>query len=69
MTANHIALRLPHLFDREDGGKNIIHKCAQVKSILILEEIIEYYRTKVEKYLQAIGMEEGMARRKVKMMI
>ena len=24
----HIALRLPHLFDQNDNGKNIIHKCA-----------------------------------------
>ena len=24
----HIALRLPHLFDQSDNGKNIIHKCA-----------------------------------------
>jgi len=58
-----MVLRLPYLFDREDGGKNIIHKCAQVKSILILEEIIEYYRGKAEKFLQGLGNEEKMAQR------
>lgn len=66
MTANHIALRLPNLFDRADGGKNIIHKCAQVKTILILEEIVEYYRTKAEKYLQGIGVKEKVAEKQVK---
>lgn len=69
MGANHIALRLPSLFDRADSGKNIIHKCAQVKSILILEEIVEYYRMTAEKYLHGIGVEEKQARRQVKMMI
>ena len=69
VSSNHIALRLPQLFDREDGGKNIIHKCAQVKTILILEEIIEYYRRKAETFLLGIGVEEKIAQRQVKRMI
>ena len=36
-------LRIPFLFDQEDGGKNVIHKCAQAKSFLMLECTVENY--------------------------
>jgi hypothetical protein len=40
-----------------------------VKTILILEEIVEYYRHNAEKYLEGIGYEEKIAQKLVKKMI
>jgi len=32
------------LSDQADSGKSLVHKCAHVKSEMILEEIVETYR-------------------------
>ena len=40
-----LVLTLPQLIDKKDGGKNLLHKCAQMKSDLMLETIIEKYRS------------------------
>ena len=39
-----LVLELPNLCDKQDSGKNLIHKCAHVKSEMILEEMVETYR-------------------------
>ena len=44
-------LQLPQLVDKSDGGKSLIHKCAQVKSDILLETIVETYR---RKYVQVM---------------
>ena len=41
---------LPNMIDVREGGKSLIHKCAQVKSRLILEEIVEFYRKYVVRH-------------------
>lgn len=46
-----VAVKLPLMYDMTDTGKNVIHKCAQVKSFLILEEVIEFYRKNALLYL------------------
>lgn len=39
-----LILELPNLIDMTDNGKSLIHKCAQIKSDLILETLVEKYR-------------------------
>lgn len=36
---------------------------------MILEEIVEYYRSKAERFLMGVGVEEKIAQRQVKKMI
>ena len=39
-----LILELPNLVDTNDNGKSLIHKCAQIKSSLLLETLVETYR-------------------------
>ena len=39
-----LILELPNLVDMNDNGKSLIHKCAQIKSNLLLEMLVETYR-------------------------
>lgn len=52
-------LRLPFLYDEEDGGKNIIHKCAQAKSTLIMESVVDMYSERAQKIHIAKYINEG----------
>ena len=45
---NEMILRIPFLFDEEDGGKNIIHKCAQARSTLIMESVVDTYSERAQ---------------------
>lgn len=40
----NLAIELPSLFDVNDGGKSLLHKCTQVKSVIILERLVDFYR-------------------------
>lgn len=42
--SDDLILEMPYMIDSSDGGKGFLHKCAQVKSKAILEEIVEKYR-------------------------
>jgi hypothetical protein len=39
-----LSLRLPQMLDMNDGGKSIIHKCAQIKSSAILKKVVNHYK-------------------------
>jgi hypothetical protein len=52
-------LELPNLYDFRDNGKTIIHKCVQMKSTLILEEILEFYIKKYD-YLLMLKSKESL---------
>ena len=57
---NEMVLRIPFLFDEEDGGKNIIHKCAQARSTLIMESVVDTYSDRafkihIDKYVNEGG--------------
>ena len=39
-----LILELPNLVDMTDSGKSLVHKCAQIKSDLMLETLVEKYR-------------------------
>ena len=56
---NEMILRIPFLFDEEDGGKNIIHKCAQARSTLIMESVVDTYSDRAQKILIAKYLNEG----------
>jgi len=44
-------LELPSLYDVDDEGKSLIHCCTKVKSVLILDELVEFYRKKFTELL------------------
>ena len=42
---------MPSLYDVDDEGKSLIHCCTKVKSVLILDELVEFYRKKFTELL------------------
>ena len=48
----NLAIELPSLFDMADGGKSLLHKCTHVKSVIILERLIGFYRESYMKVMQ-----------------
>ena len=46
-----LVLELPSLYDMDQEGKSLLHACAKVKSVIILEELIEFYRKKYTELL------------------
>jgi hypothetical protein len=48
---------LPKMRDNRDGGKTIIHKCAQIKIQIILTHIVNEYRNCVINCLVDKGVD------------
>ena len=51
-----LIIELPSLFDMQDGGKSLLHKCTHLKSNEMMEKLIEVYR---ESYMQLLTERRG----------
>ena len=41
------------MIDMNDGGKSIVHKCAQIKSSAILKEVVNHYKKECMENLKS----------------